>query len=275
MFWPFSFLYKIVRFFFIFFVILAGFLALFLLFLPNISYLREHNPTQTRFMELYLHHVQKKGEERVIDHSWVPDERISSQLKRAVLVSEDDAFFYHHGFDWKQLGEAVKVNWKKKRFARGGSTITQQLVKNLYLAPDKNPLRKIREWILTYQMEYTLKKERIFEIYLNVVEWGPGVYGAEAASRYYFGVSSQNLTSHQAAFLAAILPNPTLLAGSHRYVGRINKKVALILSRMSRSGNIEAGEAPPMDLSNEPQSSSEQIFPSTDPVEEEDPLLNF
>lgn len=207
------------------------FLSIFFISLPNVASLRHHNPKETRFMELYLDELENQGEEAVLHHEWVKLSKISSQLVRAVIVSEDDLFFVHKGFDWKGIKEALKRNWRDKGYTRGGSTITQQLVKNLYLDPDKNVFRKIREAIITYQMELTLSKKRILEIYLNIVEWGPGVYGAEAASHYYFGKPASSLSAREAAYLAAILPNPKLF-GTQAYSKRLNKKIVRILSRM-------------------------------------------
>ncbi len=133
---------------------------------------------------------------------------MSSHLTRAVLVSEDAAFYQHNGFDWEGLQAAFNRNWAKGKLQRGGSTLTQQLAKNLYLSPDKNLLRKGHEAMLTWELERTLSKKRILELYLNVVEWGHGVFGAEAAARPHFGKSAAALTPEEAALLAAMLPSP-------------------------------------------------------------------
>ncbi len=270
----FRFIWKIIKgfFFLILLVILGG--ALFLVNLPNISWLKNHNPQTTRFMEIYLDEWEDKGENPVIDHRWIPLSQISSHLKRGVMIAEDDAFYQHNGFDWKQIKESLKVNWKKKAFKRGGSTITQQLVKNLYLGPQKNIFRKIREWILTYQMEQTLTKDRILELYLNLIEWGPGVYGAEAACRYYFGTSAGSLSASQAAYLAAILPNPKLY-GTARYKRKANWRANLIQKKMTRTAPRREGEKIP-------EISTEEETPLPDfPKEEEsnsnhpEPLLEY
>ncbi len=199
--------------------------------LPNISTLRTHNPTSTEFIENYLDKMEDTVKAPAVDQRWLAYNKISPNLKKTVLISEDDAFFDHHGFDWKQINESIEKNWKKKKLARGGSTITQQLVKNLYLGPSKTIFRKMREWVITYQMEKTLTKTRIFEIYLNVIEWGPGVYGADAAAHYYFGKSASILSPQESAFLAAIIPNPVRY-GSKRNSKWVAWKTNLILKRM-------------------------------------------
>lgn len=203
----------------LFILAMLTFVAPLFMFLPNVSALRYKNPTRTRFMEIYLDRMEDTGENPTLQHIWRPMEQISPYLAQAVLLAEDDTFYKHSGFDWDSFRQAMKKNWKDKAFTRGASTITQQLVKNLYLTPSKNPWRKLREWIITYQTEQTLTKKRILDLYLNIAEWGPGIYGAEAASRHYFGKSSSALTPHQAAFLASILPNPKF------YSARPNGKV--------------------------------------------------
>jgi monofunctional biosynthetic peptidoglycan transglycosylase len=135
-------------------------------------------------------------------------ERISSHLKRAVLVTEDAAFFGHEGVDFDELEKSFELNWKKGQFLRGGSTITQQLAKNLYLSPSKNPVRKFREFLIARRLEAELSKRRIFEIYLNVIEWGDGLYGAEAAARRYYNTPAAALEPEQAAMLASMIFNP-------------------------------------------------------------------
>lgn len=210
------------------------FASFFFIGLPNVSWLVDHNPKRTRFMEIYLDETD--DDHPAIRYFWVPYSRISGNLKKAILVAEDNAFFDHNGFDWEQFRFAVGRNIKDKAFSRGGSTITQQLVKNLYLTPDKNPFRKIREWIITCQMERTLSKKRIFEIYLNVIELGEGIYGAEAAARHYFSKSAGELNASESAWLAAILPSPRLYT-KPRYARKVNHKKRLILSRMGVSAN--------------------------------------
>src|SRR5581483_6231842 len=156
---------------------------------------------------------------------------ISPALRRAVLIAEDDAFWQHEGVDLEQLQQSLEIDWKRGRFVRGGSTITQQLAKNLYLSPSKNPLRKLRELILARRLEAELKKARILELYLNVIEWGDGIYGAEAASRAYFHTSAGNLDPASAALLAAAIVNPRVWNPAHP-TARLVRRQQLILRRM-------------------------------------------
>ncbi len=157
--------------------------------------------------------------------------RISPDLKRAVLVAEDDAFWQHEGVDFEQLQESIEIDWARGRFSRGGSTITQQLAKNLYLSPSKNPLRKLRELIIARRLEAELKKARILELYLNVIEWGDGVYGVEGAARSYFQKSAAELGPAESALLAAAIVNPRLLNPAHPSA-RLLRRQQLILRRM-------------------------------------------
>jgi monofunctional biosynthetic peptidoglycan transglycosylase len=157
--------------------------------------------------------------------------RISQDLKRAVLVAEDDAFWQHEGVDLEQLQESLETDWTRGRFVRGGSTITQQLAKNLYLSPAKDPLRKLRELIIARRLEAELKKARILELYLNVIEWGDGIYGVEAATRAYFHMSAAELGPPESALLAAAIVSPRLLNPA-RPTARLVKRQQLILRRM-------------------------------------------
>ncbi|MBI2340952.1 MAG: monofunctional biosynthetic peptidoglycan transglycosylase [Deltaproteobacteria bacterium] len=275
MFFPFRLLWKLIKLFLYVIVGLALFIAFFFISLPNVSYLRHHNPKTTAFMERYLDKIKDKGEEPVLDIHWVPYAQISQNLKKAVLISEDDAFFEHKGFDWKQIRESIRRNWRDKKFTRGGSTITQQLVKNLYLAPNKNPLRKIREWIITWQMEKTLTKQRIFELYLNVVEWGPGVYGADAAARYYFGKGCRSLGPSESAFLSAILPNPVRY-GAKRNSKRVAWKTNWILKRMHVPPPTEEQEASAEKTSRKHEEPPPmEAIPNGDVPDEEAPLYDY
>ena len=162
---------------------------------------------------------------------WVPYSRISPDLKRAVLVAEDSAFWDHDGVDLEQLQESLEADWARGRFLRGGSTITQQLAKNLYLSPSKNPLRKLRELMIARRLESELKKARILELYLNVIEWGDGIYGVESASRTYFGGPASALGPKESALLAAAIINPRLLNPA-RPTNRLIRRQQLILRRM-------------------------------------------
>src|SRR5205807_3732590 len=162
---------------------------------------------------------------------WVTYAHMGADLKRAVLVAEDDAFFQHEGVDFEQLQESIEVDWARGRFSRGGSTITQQLAKNLYLSPSKNPLRKLRELIIARRLEAELKKARILELYLNVIEWGDGVYGAEAAAQTYFHQPAATLAPEESALLAGAIVNPRLLNPA-RPTARLLRRQQLILRRM-------------------------------------------
>lgn len=170
--------------------------------------LRSVSPGTTALMEQRLNEARARNLEVRKEFIWVPYERISPALVRAVLAGEDIRFFQHHGIDWKTLRLAIAQNVREKRFSRGASTIAQQLAKNLFLSSSKNLMRKLHEAIIAYELTYVLDKRRVLELYLNVIEWGDGVYGAEAAARFYYGVSASELNDEQAAFLAAIIPNP-------------------------------------------------------------------
>jgi monofunctional biosynthetic peptidoglycan transglycosylase len=188
--------------------ILVGTAYYFYFSLPDVAALKQKNPKSSALMELRDEEYKKKGIRSSRQQVWVPYGAISEHLKKAILVSEDAAFFSHKGVDMNELKAALKKDWETMSFNRGGSTITMQLAKNLYLNPSKNPLRKLKEIMIAWQLEQSLPKRRIFEIYLNVVEWGRNIYGAEAASRYYFGKSAAGLDPVEAATLAALLPNP-------------------------------------------------------------------
>lgn len=176
--------------------------------LPDVAALARTNPSTTAFIESRKSEAAARGRSFRLQWTWVPLAHMSSHLTRAVLAAEDAAFYRHKGFDWDGLREAVMRNWEKGQLRRGGSTITQQLAKNLYLSPEKNLFRKGHEAMLAWELERTLSKKRILELYLNVAEWGHGVYGAEAAARHHFGKSAEDLSPDEAALLAAILPSP-------------------------------------------------------------------
>lgn len=166
------------------------------------------NPVTTSFMAMRLDELREKDPKAALKKQWVPYERIANPLKRAVIAAEDAKFSGHEGFDWEGIQKALEKNQKKGRIVAGGSTITQQLAKNLFLSGDKTPWRKAQEAVITLMLEVVMDKRRILEIYLNVVEWGPGVFGAEAAARHYYGASAAQLSAEQAARLAVLLPNP-------------------------------------------------------------------
>lgn len=205
--------------------------------LPDVAQLKQKNPRSTALMKLRDEEYKKKNIRATRQQIWVSYGGISEHLKKAVLVSEDAAFFSHKGVDVNELKAALKKDWETLSFSRGGSTITMQLAKNLYLNPSKNPLRKITEIVIAHQLEQALSKRRIFEIYLNVVEWGRNVYGIEAASRHYFGKSAAALEPLEAATLAALLPSPRN-SQDRSIVNRRN----LILSRLASVGYLSNEE---------------------------------
>jgi monofunctional glycosyltransferase len=177
-------------------------------FLSQILYWVDRNPAMTSVMESRLESLRQKDRGAALEHIWVPYGRISNELKRAIIVAEDAKFVEHDGFDWEGIQRALEKNQRRGKIVAGGSTITQQLAKNLFLSGERSLLRKGQEAILASMLEASMSKRRIFEIYLNVVEWGENVFGAEAAARHYFGVSATALDSVQAARLAAMLPRP-------------------------------------------------------------------
>ena len=199
--------------------------------LPDVRPLKTANPSTTAFIELRAREARAKGQTPRRVQRWVVYNRISPEVKRAVLVAEDAAFWQHEGVDLEQLQESLEADWARGQLVRGGSTITQQLAKNLYLAPSKNPVRKLRELIIARRLEAELKKSRILEIYLNVIEWGDGIYGAEAAARTYFHKRAAELSPSESALLAAVIINPRLLNPA-RPTARIMRRQQLILRRM-------------------------------------------
>ena len=206
-------------------------LAYIYLTLPDVRPLRTENPTTTAWMELRDREALGKGRRPRRMQRWIAYNRISPDLKRAVLVAEDDAFWQHEGVDFEQLQESLEKDWARGRLLRGGSTITQQLAKNLYLSPSKNPLRKLRELIIARRLEAELKKARILELYLNVIEWGDGIYGVDAASRAYFQSNAASLGPSESAMLAAAIVNPRLLNPARPGM-KLLRRQQLILRRM-------------------------------------------
>jgi monofunctional biosynthetic peptidoglycan transglycosylase len=254
----------------ILFLTLLGAIGVWLIFelvtFPAISNLRTENPTTTSMIEYRLSEAKSEGREPRKFMIWMPIEQISPNLQRAVLAGEDSRFFEHEGFDWEAIekawDEAVREGEKEAReeceaeakskqekrdckpseddwippmpsFKRGASTVTQQLAKNLYLSEDRNFLRKGREAIYTYFLERNLSKKRILELYLNVIEWGDGVYGAEAASRTYFNKSASNLTREEAAFLSAMIPSPLNVFNPQKNRKRVNRRARVIAKYMN------------------------------------------
>jgi monofunctional biosynthetic peptidoglycan transglycosylase len=223
-----------------------GLLVFAYLSLPDVRSLKTVNPTTTAFMELRDAEARAAGKTPHRFQRWMSYAHISPALKRAVLVAEDDAFWQHEGVDFEQLQQSLEIDWKRGRFSRGASTITQQLAKNLYLSPSKNPLRKLKELIIARRLEAELKKARILELYLNVIEWGDGVYGAEAAARTYFHRSAADLDPASAALLAAAIISPRDLNPA-RPTARLARRQQLILRRMGAvlpADVADAEEAP-------------------------------
>jgi len=211
--------------------IVFGFLIYAYLTLPDVRPLVHGNPITTAFIELRADEARAKGLTPRRVQRWVSYAHVSPDLKRAVLVAEDDAFFHHEGVDFEQLQESIEIDWARGTLSRGASTITQQLAKNLYLSPSKNPLRKLRELIIARRLEAELRKARILELYLNVIEWGDGVYGAEAAAQTYFHRPAAAVSPAQAALLAGAIINPRLLNPA-RPNARLLRRQQLILHRM-------------------------------------------
>lgn len=202
---------------------------------PDVAVLATSNPETTAFIEDYRQRPEGRGGP---DWRWVPYRRIAVSLKLAILVSEDIEFFDHHGFSRDEIEAALRGALKEGKPLRGASTLTQQLAKNLWLSPSRNPWRKIKEAMLTRQLERRLTKRRILELYLNVAEFGPGVFGAEAAARRYFGTSAADLTAEQAAELAAGLPNPAAWhPGTSSRTAR--RRMQRILGRMEEAEWLE------------------------------------
>jgi monofunctional biosynthetic peptidoglycan transglycosylase len=189
------------------------------------------DPGKTRFMSQRLDELREKNPRAELKHQWVPYARISNNLKRAVVAAEDDKFVDHEGFDWEGIQKAIEKNQQKGKVVAGGSTITQQLAKNIFLSPSKTPWRKAQEAVITVWIELLWDKRRILEVYLNVVEWGEGLFGAEAAAKRYYGTTAASLGAEQAARLAVMLPAPRRME-KNPYSAYINGRVQLILGRM-------------------------------------------
>ena len=218
----------------IFIMISALFLTVGIYFVyPDVSKLKKTAPKKTAFMEHREEEWQNQGKKKKIVQRWVPLGQISPYVIKAVIIAEDDKFWTHEGFDYDAIQKAIEKDIKKKKFALGGSTISQQLAKNLYLSPSKNPVRKIKEAILTWRMERNISKKRIIELYLNVAEWGDGLFGIEVAARTYFGKSASALTAREAARLASVLPNPRKFnpTGSSKFVENRSERIYQIMVR--------------------------------------------
>jgi monofunctional biosynthetic peptidoglycan transglycosylase len=209
----------------------ALFLLMQLWYLGHVLWWKAFDPSSTAFMETGLARIQEKNPDAELRQRWVDYPRISIHLKRAVIAAEDSRFIAHEGFDWEGIEKAVEKNLKKGRIVAGGSTISQQLAKNLFLSASKNPFRKLQEAVITVMIEQLWSKRRILEVYLNVIEWGNGIYGAEAAARRYFKSSAAALGPGQAAHLAAMIPNPRYYE-THRSARGLLKRQGIIAARM-------------------------------------------
>ncbi len=209
----------------------AAFLAVQLSFLARVWWWKDHNPASTAFMDARLDQMRIANPAAKLQQAWVPYDQISESLKRAIVVAEDSKFIEHEGFDWEAIEKAKEKNRRKGKVVAGGSTISQQLAKNLFLSASRTPWRKGEEALITVMIEQVMDKRRILEIYLNVIEWGDGVFGAEAAARHYYGRSAAKLGPENAAWLAAIVPNPRLY-DRNRNTPFIQRKSATILARM-------------------------------------------
>ncbi|HBG47569.1 MAG TPA: monofunctional biosynthetic peptidoglycan transglycosylase [Deltaproteobacteria bacterium] len=249
--------------------------VLYLVFIPGVSNLKKENPKKTAMMEYREAEWAAKKKKRKIYQVWVPYSRISPYMTKAVILAEDDKFWSHEGFDFEAMQKAIEKDLKAGKLKAGGSTISQQLAKNLYLRPTKSPVRKVREAVITWKLERTLSKRRILELYLNVAEWGDGVFGVEAASRHHFGKSAAELTPMEAARLAVVLPNPRRLNASGTQ-GFVDRRANLIYSIMVRRGIViqefeEIEAEPAIEIPAQPEQAADQGQPvepaPADPLE--------
>ncbi len=240
-------------------------------FVVDVSSLKKKNPELTAMMKYRIKQWEKDGKRIKIKKIWVPVSRVSPYLVKAVLIGEDDKFYTHSGFDIEGIKKAIEKDIKEKKLKYGGSTITQQLAKNLYLTPTKNPVRKIQEAIITWRIENTLSKTRILELYLNVAEWGEGIFGIEAASRHYFGKSASELTAMEAARLAASLPNPIKYSpvGNSKF---IEKRTNLIYFIMQKRGIIKEEYAEPDEKDSLPALDQNQKEKETTSIQRDEPV---
>jgi monofunctional biosynthetic peptidoglycan transglycosylase len=203
--------------------------------LPDVRPLKTQTPTSTAFMRMRQAEAISAGKSPAYQQRFVRYSRISPNLIRAVLLAEDAGFWGHGGVDWDEIKASLQRNIDRGEFSRGASTITQQLAKNLYLSPSRNPYRKLTEWMIARRLEAELSKQRILELYLNLIEWGDGIWGVEAASQRYFGISASELSVEQSALLAAAIINPRIYSPA-RPNGRLLRRQQIILSRMAGSG---------------------------------------
>lgn len=212
--------------------------------LPDVRPLRTTVPASTAWMDMRAREAAAAGKPVKKVQRWVNYGRISPSLVRAVLVAEDSAFWSHDGIDLEEIKASIEDSWENGEPMRGASTITQQLAKNLYLSPSRNPIRKLTELFITRRLEVELSKRRILELYLNLIEWGDGIWGCEAAARAYFGVSAADLAPAQAALLAGAIINPRRYSPAHPNA-RLLRRQAIILRRMGDVTPPSSGDAPP------------------------------
>ncbi|HEY7759626.1 MAG TPA: monofunctional biosynthetic peptidoglycan transglycosylase [Burkholderiales bacterium] len=212
-------------------LVLGGVLLYQLWIFSHVVWWNFFNPSTSAFMQSRLELMQDKDPQAKLRHKWVGYSKVSLNLKRALVAAEDANFMEHEGFDWDAIQQAYARNLKKGRVVAGGSTISQQLAKNLFLSSRRSAVRKLQEALITVMIETVMSKRRIFEIYLNIIEWGDGVFGAEAASRHYFKKSAAHLDAWEAAYLAAMVPNPRYY-DRNRNTAYLQGKTNLILGRM-------------------------------------------
>jgi monofunctional biosynthetic peptidoglycan transglycosylase len=237
-------------------LLIAGVLALVFVVLcavlwatgPDVGILQTRNPRTTAMMRYRQEQgLRKTGRKPAVRQTWVKTGRISPKLIHAVLIAEDDKFYQHEGFDFAGMKDAFEKNLESGRIVGGGSTITQQLAKNLYLKPVRNPVRKLREAVIAFELDRRLKKRRILELYLNVIEWGPRIYGAEAAAGYYYGKSASELTAEEAVRLASILPNPVRFRPEDDSSRRMRKKRRIVAEILVKRGLMTREEQAALD----------------------------
>jgi monofunctional biosynthetic peptidoglycan transglycosylase len=225
-------------------VILIATLAALVVTVLQVALLKVHNPDSTAWMRMRVRQAREQGKTLQIRHTWIPMNQIPKVMQRAVIAAEDDGFYQHHGFDWDAMKKAMERNEKIGRVKRGGSTITQQLAKNLYLSPNRNYWRKAREAVITQLLEWFLSKDRILELYLNCIEFGPGIFGIEEAARYHFAVSARQLSVDQCCRLAAIIPSPLRYKPFGPYVSRRAANIQQIVTGNSETPQNSPSQTP-------------------------------
>ncbi len=216
-------------------------MAAYILWLPWVPALKTENPKTAAVIERRIEAARQKKARHEVRRTWRDLDRISPNLIHAVLLAEDDTFYRHRGFDFEQIKIAFKINWKKKRFAYGGSTLTQQLARTLYLSSKKSLLRKAKEAAIAFWMERSLSKKRILELYLNFAEWGDGVYGAQAAAQHYYQKDADELSPEEAVALASILPSPRKWS-PHRVTAFMQRRRGNLMERMAKEGYLTESE---------------------------------